>query len=63
MNRELTSRQAAFVAAYVANGGIGAEAARKAGFSFKGAASAASNLLDKPAVVDAIAALRRGRAQ
>lgn len=57
--RELTPRQAQFVAAYIANGGNGVRAAIEAGYAEKSAAGRAHTLLTTvPAVMDAVAKVR-----
>lgn len=52
--RKLTDGQAAFAAEYVLNGGKGAEAARKAGYSEETSGAAAWRLLQLPHVAYAI---------
>lgn len=52
--RALTPQQHDFVKYYVATGGNGAEAARKAGYSEQSARQIASTLLDKPHVAEAV---------
>lgn len=57
--RELTPRQAQFVAAYIANGGNGVRAAIEAGYAEKSAAGRAHTLLTTaPAVIAAVAEMR-----
>lgn len=57
--RDLTDQQAAFAREYAHNGGRGAEAARKAGFSEQSAGKYAYQLLEKPHVLKAIQAEQR----
>lgn len=52
--RELTEQQAAFVAAYVANGGNATEAAKTASYSETSARQIGSALLDKPHVMEGV---------
>lgn len=54
MPEELTELQVAFAREYAANGGKGAEAARKAGYSEKSAGKIAYQLLEKTHVLAAI---------
>lgn len=57
--RELTPKQAQFVATYIANGGNGVRAAIEAGYAEKSAAGRAHTLLTTvPAVMDAVAKMR-----
>jgi phage terminase small subunit len=59
----VTPRQRAFVAAYLANGGNGAQAARDAGYSRRVADRQASRLLGYAEVREAIAAAQAARAE
>jgi phage terminase small subunit len=52
----VTDQQAAFVAAFVSNGGNATAAAREAGYSEESARQSGSRLLHKPHVIDAIRA-------
>ena len=52
--QEPNEQQAAFVNEYVATGGNGSEAARRAGYSKKSASQAAYQLLQKPHILVAI---------
>ena len=54
----IADRERLFVEAYVANGGVGSEAARAAGYSEKNARRRAFILLRRPNVVKALAARR-----
>jgi phage terminase small subunit len=51
---DLLAREELFIAAYVANGGNAAAAAREAGYSAKGSAVRGAELLARPRVKDAI---------
>lgn len=57
--KESAHRRAVFIEAYIANGGIGSEAAIAAGFSAATAKAKACSLLKEPKVAAAVAARRK----